>query len=384
MSAPSRSPTPKIDLHAHVIPDRWPNLKERYGYGGWLEIKHEGDKSAVLSYDDGRFFRRIESNCWNVQDRIADMDRTGVTVQVLSTTPVLFGYSAKPDDALDFSRLQNDFVASMVSQRPDRFVGLCTVPMQSPQLASEELKRCVTQLGMRGVIIGSHVNELTLADRALDPFYKLRRVLLLDVLASIGVVARTSLRASARKSSSLVAVWLYGRYFCCRCKLALQERAGQRMARVPKYVGMPAETTAAICEVIFGGLLERFRRLKLCFAHGAGSFPYTVGRIQHGFDVRPDLCAVDNKIPPKSYLGEIYADSLVHSRGSLRILLDVLGQDRVMLGSDYPYPLGEIERPGRLIERSGLEDSLKEMLLWKNAASFLGIEMTPKGVVSRT
>ncbi|XP_037558439.1 2-amino-3-carboxymuconate-6-semialdehyde decarboxylase-like [Dermacentor silvarum] len=148
--------------------------------------------------------------------------------------------------------------------------------------------------------------------------------------------------------------------------------------------GMPAETTASICEVIFGGLLERFPRLKLCFAHGAGSFPYTVGRIQHGFDVRPDLCAVDNKAAPKSYLGEIYADSLVHGHGALKLLLDTLGEDRVMLGSDYPYPLGEIERPGRLIETSGFQDSVKEKLLWKNAASFLGIEMTPEGVRTRT
>ncbi|KAL3210682.1 hypothetical protein MRX96_008631 [Rhipicephalus microplus] len=310
MSAPSMPSTPKIDLHAHVIPDKWPNLKERYGYGGWIEIKHESDKTAVLSYDDGRFFRRIESNCWSVEDRIADMDKTGVTVQALSSTPVLFGYSAKPDDALDFNRLQNDFVASMVNQRPDRFV-----------------------------------------DRALDPFYKTVQEL------GVGLFVHPWDMPPSKRYDKYWMQWL---------------------------VGMPAETTAAICEVMFGGLLERFPRLKLCFAHGGGSLPYTVGRIQHGFDVRPDLCAVDNKIPPKSYLGDLYADSLVHSHGSLRLLLDVLGEDRVMLGSDYPYPLGEIERPGRLIETSGLQDSLKEKLLWKNAASFLGIEMTPEGASSRT
>ncbi|KAL1485959.1 hypothetical protein MTO96_031620, partial [Rhipicephalus appendiculatus] len=174
-----------------------------------------------------------------------------VTVQALSSTPVLFGYSAKPDDALDFNRLQNDFVASMVNQRPDRFVGLCTVPMQSPQRSCEELKRCVTQLGMRGAIIGSHVNEWTLADRALDPFYKTVQEL------GVGLFVHPWDMPPSKRYDKYWMQWL---------------------------VGMPAETTAAICEVIFGGLLERFPRLKLCFAHGAGSFPYTVGRIQHGFD----------------------------------------------------------------------------------------------------
>ncbi|KAH9370422.1 hypothetical protein HPB48_008690 [Haemaphysalis longicornis] len=217
MSAPTPaacSAMPKIDLHAHVVPDKWPNLKE-----------------------------------------------------------------AKPEHALDFSRLQNDFVASLVRRRPDRFVGLCTLPMQGPQQAVEELKRCVSQLGFRAVIIGSHVNEWTLGDRALDPFYR---------------------RANNTNP--------------------------QALPRIICHAGMPAETTAAICEVMFGGVLERFPRLKLCFAHGAGSLPYTIGRIQHGFDVRPDLVAVDNKVPPKDYLGKIYADSLVHNYSALRLLLETLGE----------------------------------------------------------
>ncbi|KAM7302038.1 2-amino-3-carboxymuconate-6-semialdehyde decarboxylase [Ixodes scapularis] len=332
----------KIDLHTHILPDKWPDLKERYGYGGWITMEPECRGHAVMKYDDGRFFRRVEPNCWSPEDRIADMDRTGVTIQALSTVPVLFSYWAKPEDALDFSRLQNDYVASAVRRHPDRFVGMCTLPMQSPELAVQELKRCVTQLGYGTVILGSHVNDWTLADPHLDPFYKTAEEL------GVGVFVHPWDMPQTKRMSKYWLPWL---------------------------VGMPAETTAAICDVIFGGVLEKFPRLKLCFAHGAGAFPYTVGRIQRGFDARPDLCAVDNDVPPTSYLGKFYSDSLVMSTKALQLLVDTLGEDKVMLGSDYPFPLGEADLPGRLIEESSFSETIKEKLLWRNAAAFLGVDI---------
>lgn len=293
-------PVSKIDLHTHILPEKWPDLKQRYGYGGWIEMKPECKGHAVMNYDDGKFFRRVESNCWSPEDRIKDMDQTGVTIQVLSTVPVLFSYWAKPADALDFCMYQNDYIASAVRRQSDRFVGMCTVPLQAPELAAQELKRCVTELGYGAVIIGSHVNDWTLADRKLDPFFKTAEDLDCGVFVHPWDMPQT-----------------------------------QRMSKywLPWLVGMPAETTAAICDVIFGGVLERFPRLKLCFAHGAGAFPYTVGRIQRGFD------------------------------------------DNVVLGSDYPFPLGEADHPGNLIEKSDLENDVKEKLLWKNAAKFLGMEL---------
>jgi aminocarboxymuconate-semialdehyde decarboxylase len=142
---------------------------------------------------------------------------------------------------------------------------------------------------------------------------------------------------------------------------------------LPWLVGMPAETSLAICSIIFGGVLERLPRLRIAFAHGGGAFPGTIGRIEHGFEVRPDLCAVDNQTNPKSYLGKFYLDSLVHDAAALRHLIELVGAERIALGSDYPFPLGEAE-PGKLIESmSDLDASTRERLLSGTATEFLAL-----------
>ena len=146
--------------------------------------------------------------------------------------------------------------------------------------------------------------------------------------------------------------------------------------QMPKYwlpwlVGMPAETSRAICSMIFGGVFEKLPKLRVAFAHGGGSFPGTFGRIGHGFDVRPDLCAVDNARHPREYLGRFYVDSLVHDARALESLLELLGHDKVALGTDYPFPLGE-DAPGALIESMKLSAAVKKRLLWDNAMAWLG------------
>jgi aminocarboxymuconate-semialdehyde decarboxylase len=151
--------------------------------------------------------------------------------------------------------------------------------------------------------------------------------------------------------------------------------------RMPKYwlpwlVGMPAEMSLAICSMIFGGVFERLPKLRVAFAHGGGSFPGTIGRIEHGFNVRPDLCAVDNKVNPRAYLGRFYLDSLVHDPVMLEYLIDLVGPRRIALGSDYPFPLGESE-PGKLIESmNGLHENIKQRLLSGTALEWLGRDST--------
>ncbi|MHC4947359.1 MAG: amidohydrolase family protein, partial [Planctomycetota bacterium] len=279
----------RIDIHTHILPETWPDLRERYGYGGWVRLEHHCPGCAQMWIDD-RHFRDVDANCWDPQVRLGDCDRAGVHVQVLSTVPVMFGYWAKPTDALDLSKLLNDHLAGVVGARPDRFAGLGTVPLQAPDLAVAELERCVNELGLAGIEIGTHVNDWNLSEPALFPVF--------EAAATLGAAV-------------FVHPW--------------DMMAKERMARywLPWLVGMPAETSLAICSMIFGGVFERLPELRVAFAHGGGAFPYTWGRVQHGFDVRPDLCAVDNDIAPRDYLGRFWVDSLVHDADALRFLLGV-------------------------------------------------------------
>ncbi|MHC4065349.1 MAG: amidohydrolase family protein [Planctomycetota bacterium] len=332
----------KIDIHTHILPENWPNLSERYGYGGFVQLEHHGPGCARMVID-GTCFREIQENCWSPQRRMAECDRARVDVQVLSTVPVMFSYWAQPQHTLDLSRILNEHIAGVVAEYPRRFVGLGTLPMQAPDLAVRELERCVKELGLAGVEIGTHVNDWNLDEPALFSVFEAAQ----DLDAAV-----------------FVHPWdMMGK---------------ERMPRywLPWLVAMPAETSLAICSVIFGGVLQRLPRLRIAFAHGGGSFPGTVGRVEHGFKVRPDLCAVDNDRNPRDYLGRFYLDSLTHDAEMLRYLIRLVGAERIALGSDYPFPLGE-SQPGKLIESlSELSEATKERLLAGSALEFLGLTDT--------
>ena len=345
----------KIDLHTHILPERWPDLDEKYGYAGFIRLEHHKPCCARMLMGD-KFFREIGDNCWSPGRRIEECDDAGVNVQVLSTVPVMFSYWAKPEDALDLSRILNDHIAEILREHPKRFVGLATLPMQAPDLAARELERCMDDLGFRGIQIGTHIepNEhvgrktvWNLSDPALRPVF-----------------------AAAERHGAAVFVHPW-------------DMMGKD--RMPDYwlpwlVGMPAETSLAICSMIFGGVLERFPKLRVAFAHGGGAFPGTIGRIEHGFNVRPDLCAADNDVNPRAYLRQpdgtparFYVDSLVHDADALRYLIAQFGAERIALGSDYPFPLGEA-CPGKLVESmQDLTEETRRQILWTTGLEFLGV-----------
>jgi len=329
----------KIDVHTHILPKNIPRWKEKFGYGGFIELDHYSPCCARMLRDDGTAFRDVDENCWNPEKRIEECDAAGVNVQVLSTVPVMFSYWTNGEDGAEIARFLNDHIADVATEFPLRFVGLGTVPMQAPELAVKELERC-KNIGLRGVEIGTNVNQLNLGEPQFFEFFQACQELGMAVF---------------------VHPW---------------DMMGERDMQkywLPWLVGMPAEVSRAICSLIFSGTLERLPQLRICFAHGGGSFPATIGRIEHGFNVRPDLCAVDNPHSPRRYLGRMYFDSLVHSSEKLDYLIKLVGADQVALGSDYPFPLGEAA-PGELIATCGYDDEIKAMLLHGSALNWLNLE----------
>ena len=317
-----------VDVHTHLVPHGWPDL----GPGApWLRV--DSERAAMIMLGD-KEFRHIGPQSWDPAARLTDMEDDGVDLQVVSPTPVFFGYDRPAAEAVKVARIFNDLMLETLAGDP-RFIPFCQVPLQDADAACAELDRCLA-----GVEIGNHVGERDLDDEGIVTF--------LQHCASV-------------RAPVFVHPW----------DMPEGPRLDRWMARW--LTGMPAETHLSVLAMILGGVFDRVPdELRLCFAHGAGSFPFWVGRADNAWYRRGDLVRGRSQRPPSDYVGRFYADSVVFDPAPLRLLVDTLGEDRIVVGSDYPYPLGE--RPvGRVVRTAGfLTDEQRDKILSGNAARFLG------------
>lgn len=328
----------KIDMHTHIIPSKLPPWAKQFGYDGFIHLEHHTPGRARMMRGD-HFFREIQSNCWDVQERIEAYAAFHTQVQVVCTIPVLFSYWAKANDTLSIAQFLNDHIANIVAEQPTHYIGLGTLPMQDTALAIKELERC-QRIGLVGVQIGSNINDLNLSEPQFFPIFEACEALNMAILVHPW---------NMMGMKQMEKYWL------------------------PWLVGMPAETARAVCSMIFGGVFERLPRLRVCFAHAGGSFLPTIGRIEHGFNCRPDLVAVDNPVNPRHYLGKFWVDCITHDPALLRFVLEMVGDDKVTLGSDYPFPLGDL-KIGAFIEEMGLPESIIQKIYCNNTLDWLGLQ----------
>jgi len=327
-----------IDVHSHSVPRGWPDLAEATGAPGawpWLRVDSEREAMVMVGTSE---FRRVTDSAWSADARLADMDADGIAVQVVSPTPVFFEYARPAAQGVIVSRIFNDLALELCAEAPDRLIPFCQVPLQDPDAACRELDRSLAN-GHRGVEIGNHVGDLDLDDEGIVTF--LQHCADVDV----PVFVHPWDMASSPRLDRWMAQWL---------------------------VSMPQETHLSITAMILGGAFDRLpRSLRICFAHGGGSIAFALGRMDNAWRERPDVIGTSEH-PPSHYVDRFSVDTVVFDHRTLRYLIDVMGADQVMLGSDYPYPLGE--RPAGSIVRDNalLTDSERDALLRRNALTFLG------------
>lgn len=328
-----------IDIHSHFYPDNVADMESRFGSGAWPGLRKISDEKGMITLD-GKDYRPIYDACWNPARRIEEMDKYAVDTQIMCATPILFAYEKPSTEAYECATVMNDAAIEMCSHNPARLKTMCQVPLQDIDLACQEVTRAM-QNGHVAVQIGNHVKDKNLDDEGLITFLQ----------------------------------------HCARINAPVLVHPWDMMApeRMPNYmlqwlVAMPAETQLSILSLILSGAFERLPRdLKLCFAHGGGSFAYLMGRVDNAWRER-DIVRKDCPNLPSSYVDRFYVDSAVFSEDALDLLVKCSGVERVMFGTDYPFPLGEIDMGALVRNHDTLEENQKASILGGNAVSFFNLD----------
>lgn len=332
----------RVDFHTHIYPLELPDFSEKYSDQKWPVLQQKCSCGADIMVS-GKVFREVTDQVWDPKKRIEDMRKEGVDMQVISPVPVTFSYWAPVEQALELAQFQNNFIANTVNEYPDYFIGLGTVPMQDADAAIEEMRRC-KEIGLAGIEIGTNVNGENLDATYLLPFFK---------------------AAEELEMPLFIHPW---------------ETMAQD--RTPRHnflytIGMPSETALAAASLIWSGVMEKCPNLKICFAHGGGSFPYILPRLDQGWEVWPHLRLIEH--PPSHYAKNFYFDSLVYDKDNLAFLIERFGHDKIIMGSDYPFLLREID-PGKVIDDSpDLSPEVKKAILGENALQFLNYQKSGVG-----
>jgi aminocarboxymuconate-semialdehyde decarboxylase len=339
-----------VDTHAHVIPGEFPPVGKRAAGDRWPRMEPgEGPTRVLFSGGPGGRGLNAQPVCWDASERLLAMRATGVDAEVISPMPALLGYALTPEDGLDLCHYLNDFVAGLCAADSERFFGLGLVPMQAPELAARELGS-IKQHGLVGIEIASNINGVSLGDEPFDDFFK-------------------------EVEAQGLSVFVHG----------LAPSFADRMP--PSAVGgfgIAAEIAVGAVSLLASGIFERCPTIRIALSHGAGGFPLMLTRAQFFWggtwneDPRVPggggLSAVDPTSPsPSEVARKFYYDSLVFDRRAVRYLVDMLGADRLLIGTDHPFMNRETP-VGKTLRSLGLPDKDLDDITWHNAFRWLGIQ----------
>jgi aminocarboxymuconate-semialdehyde decarboxylase len=325
----------RIDLHCHFIP---PALLNRIASDGAAHSIAVTDDERV-SFAGKRSTQKFPPGMRDLTDRLKRMDEQGVDLQIISAWMDFAGLELAAGDGAWLARTLNELTIEAIAPHGDRLRAMAAVPLQAPELAAEELRYALGELGMVAVEIATTLGASELDDPGLAPFW-----------------------SAAEELNALVLVHPMN-----------QSIGYERLSRsyfLDNIVSNPAEGAVAAANLIFGGVLAKYPKLKVCLTHGGGFLPYQIGRLDRGYAGKPDVTAVNIDAPPSTFLRRFYYDTVVHSPEALRFLVETVGADRVVLGSDYPFPMGDPEPVGTVL-KSALDEATTAGLLGGNAIQAL-------------
>ena len=310
-----------IDIHAHISPQAF--IASMNAGEDWHGITSEAAPAHLHN----------PRTTWTPAQRLADMDSLGVDVQVLSTNAVLYNYDKDPTTTAAMALDCNDYVSQLTFDHPDRFAGLATLPMQDIPAAIDELERSVARLGLKGAMIGDHVNGRTFDEPEFRPFWKAAEELGAFILIHQGGPTIVSPRSS--------------RY------------------HLPNTIGNLADRAVTFASLVYGGVMDDCPDLKICLSHGGGYTCFGIGRMDRGWQVRPEARGNIAR-PPSAYLRRFYYDTITHDESALRYVIDLVGADRVLFGTDWPYDMCIDWPVSWILGLESLSAEEKEMILWRN------------------